>query len=162
MDCRWSTPRYYQLIQQPTHLGCWHYLFLILYVLRKFTILTLFPFILSARTDALQTGKIISCHWLVKINCKDYDWRKLVPSLYMCALLTRLYFWISINMLIFIDISFYYHWLLHWLYGDNYLQYNTLIMVKFSVLMGKHLNVVGVLWEDLSPNLKSKPWKRYC
>ena len=40
---------------------------------------------------------------------------------------------------------------MHWLYGDNYLQYNTSIMVKFNVLMGKHLNVVGVLREDLSP-----------
>ena len=29
----------------------------------------------------------------------------MVPSLYMCAILTRLYLWISINILIFIGIS---------------------------------------------------------
>ena len=40
---------------------------------------------------------------------------------------------------------------MHWLYGDDYLQYNASIMVKLNVLMGKHLNVVGVLREDLSP-----------
>ena len=40
--------------------------------------------------------------------------------------------------------------MLHWVFGDNYLLYNTSIMVKFNVLMGKHLNVVGVLQEDLS------------
>ena len=39
---------------------------------------------------------------------------------------------------------------MYWLYGDNYSQYNT-SMLKFNVLMGKHLNVVGVLREDLSP-----------
>ena len=46
------------------------------------------------------------------------DWLRLIAKImigdnlyhhYMCALLTRLYLWISINMLIFIDISFYYH-----------------------------------------------------